>query len=154
VGDTIECRDNAGLFGELQAAITANQTAIAALVGLESTTVYSTGSYSNPAWLTSLAGSKIAGNIGGTAASLTAPIAESQVTNLVSDLAARAPLASPAFTGTPTAPTAALAVSTTQIATTQFVHSYVASLGYITGNQTIALSGDVSGSGATAITAT
>ena len=48
-------------------------------------------------------------------------IAESQVTNLVSDLAAKAPLASPALTGTPTAPTATTGTNTTQIATTAFV---------------------------------
>lgn len=36
-------------------------------------------------------------------------------------LAAKAPLASPALTGTPTAPTAALATNTTQLATTAFV---------------------------------
>lgn len=35
----------------------------------------------------------------------------------------KAPLASPAFTGTPTAPTAATTVNNTQIATTAFVHS-------------------------------
>jgi Concanavalin A-like lectin/glucanases superfamily len=287
VGDTIECRDNAGLFSELQAAVTVNQAAIA---GLEATMVATTGSYADPAWLAALAGSKIEGNISGNAAGITGQVAESQVTNLVTDLAARAPLASPALTGTPTAPTppggdnstrlattayvqgqgyltssavtsvfgrigavsaaagdynvvqvtgaaplaspaltgtptaptppgsdnstrlattayvqaqgyltnnsvtsvfgrtgavsgaagdysvgqvtgaaplaspaltgtptaptAALSVNTTQIATTAFVHSYVASLGYITGNQTVTLSGDVSGSGATAITAT
>jgi hypothetical protein len=38
-----------------------------------------------------------------------------------SALAAKAPLASPTFTGTPTAPTAALGTNTTQIATTAFV---------------------------------
>jgi hypothetical protein len=48
-------------------------------------------------------------------------LTESQVTNLVTDLATKAPLASPAFTGVPTAPTAALSTNTTQIATTAFV---------------------------------
>lgn len=55
-----------------------------------------------------------------------AAIAESDVTSLVSDLAAKAPLASPALTGTPTAPTAAGGTNTTQIATTAFVESAVA----------------------------
>lgn len=41
-------------------------------------------------------------------------------------LAAKAPAASPAFTGTPTAPTAAAGTSTTQIATTKFVADAVA----------------------------
>jgi hypothetical protein len=50
-------------------------------------------------------------------------ITESQVTNLTTDLAAKAPLASPALTGTPTAPTALAATNTTQLATTAFVQS-------------------------------
>ena len=133
----------------------------------------------------------------------------SNVDGLQTALDAKAPLASPAFTGTPTAPTAATATNTTQIATTAFVkaQNYLTSLdvaglsdvtitsiatgellryngtgwanatlaeagiaatgdiptnnnqltngaGYITGNQTITLSGDVSGSGTTAITVT
>ena len=41
--------------------------------------------------------------------------------NLVSQLAAKAPLASPALTGVPTAPTAGVTVNNTQIATTAFV---------------------------------
>ena len=45
------------------------------------------------------------------------PIAQSKVTNLVSDLAAKAPLASPTFTGTPAAPTAAAATNTTPAVT-------------------------------------
>jgi hypothetical protein len=48
-------------------------------------------------------------------------IAESQVTNLVSDLALKSPLASPTFTGTPAAPTASPGTNTTQLATTAFV---------------------------------
>lgn len=42
-----------------------------------------------------------------------------------------APLASPAFTGTPTAPTAAAATSTTQVATTAFVTSALTTAGPI-----------------------
>lgn len=48
-------------------------------------------------------------------------IAQSQVTNLTTDLAAKAPLASPTFTGTPAAPTATAGTNSTQIATTAFV---------------------------------
>jgi hypothetical protein len=51
----------------------------------------------------------------------TLPILESDVTNLVSDLALKAPLASPPLTGTPTAPTATAGTLTTQLATTAFV---------------------------------
>lgn len=62
--------------------------------------------------------------------------AQSSITNLVADLAAKAdgaattsalalkaPLASPALTGTPTAPTAAPGNNTTQLATTAFVQA-------------------------------
>lgn len=52
-------------------------------------------------------------------------IAESQVTNLTTDLGNKAPLASPALTGTPTAPTAATGTDTTQIATTAFVNAEI-----------------------------
>ena len=61
-----------------------------------------------------------------------------------------APLASPTFTGDPKAPTPATADNDTSIATT----AYVKAQGYQTGNQTITLSGDASGSGTTAITTT
>ena len=52
------------------------------------------------------------------------PVSTAQQTAL--DL--KAPLASPALTGTPTAPTAAAATNTTQIATTEFVRTEVANL--------------------------
>lgn len=48
-------------------------------------------------------------------------IAQSAVTNLTSDLNLKANLDSPALTGTPTAPTAAVDTNTTQVATTAFV---------------------------------
>jgi hypothetical protein len=64
-----------------------------------------------------LAGSIAAAKLVGSDIVLT----ESQITSLVADLALKAALASPALTGTPTAPTAALATNTTQIATTAFV---------------------------------
>lgn len=54
-------------------------------------------------------------------------LAQSQVTNLSTDLAAKAALASPTFTGTPAAPTAAVDTDTTQIATT----AYVVGQGYL-----------------------
>lgn len=52
-------------------------------------------------------------------------IAESQVTSLTTDLAAKAPIASPTFTGTPAAPTAGSSTNTTQLATTAFVQTAV-----------------------------
>lgn len=54
--------------------------------------------------------------------------ATSEVTGLDTALAAKAPLASPALTGTPTAPTATSGTSTTQIATTAFVSSAISTL--------------------------
>lgn len=45
------------------------------------------------------------------------------------DVATRAPLASPALTGAPTAPTAAPGTNSTQIATTAFVAAAVAAGG-------------------------
>ena len=53
-------------------------------------------------------------------------------------LALKAPLASPALSGTPTAPTAAAGTNTTQLATTAFVQTANAADVKITGNQTIA----------------
>lgn len=56
------------------------------------------------------------------------PIPQSDVTNLTTDLAAKAPLASPTFTGTPAAPTASGGTNTTQIATTAFVQAAINAL--------------------------
>jgi hypothetical protein len=53
-------------------------------------------------------------------------IAQSQVTNLTTDLSAKAPLSSPTFTGTPAAPTATAGTNTTQVATTAFVSTAIA----------------------------
>lgn len=68
----------------------------------------------------------------------TAAIAQSKVSGLTSDLAAKldvttasstyAPLASPALTGTPTSPTASSGTNTTQIATTEFVQSAISAV--------------------------
>lgn len=75
-------------------------------------------------------------------------IAESQVTNLTTDLAAKAPLASPALTGTPTAPTATAGTNTTQIATTAFVQTAVTN-GLATADA-LTYKGTISGSTASA----
>jgi hypothetical protein len=57
-------------------------------------------------------------------------------TTITTALGAKAPLASPALTGTPTAPTAATATNTTQIATTAYVKAqgYLTSVTNISGN--------------------
>ena len=54
--------------------------------------------------------------------------AVSDVTGLQAALDAKAPLASPALTGTPTAPTALLGTTTTQLATTAFVAAAIGAL--------------------------
>jgi hypothetical protein len=51
-----------------------------------------------------------------------------QVTGLQTALDAKAPLASPALTGSPTAPTATAGTNTTQIATTAFVAAAIGAL--------------------------
>lgn len=62
----------------------------------------------------------------------------------------RAPIDSPALTGTPTAPTPVTGDNSVKIATTAFVKAQA----YITQNDTITLSGDATGSGRTGITVT
>ena len=54
---------------------------------------------------------------------------EGDVTSMEAEMAGKAPLASPALTGTPTAPTPATADNSTKIATTAFVQAVVADLG-------------------------
>jgi len=60
--------------------------------------------------------------------SSSAAIATSKISGLDTALSAKAPLASPALTGTPTAPTASAGTATTQIATTAFVGTAVSNL--------------------------
>lgn len=64
----------------------------------------------------------------GAAGSDALTLSQGQITGLVSDLAAKAPLASPAFTGTPTAPTAIITDNSTRLATTAFVAAALAAL--------------------------
>ena len=77
--------------------------------------------------------------------------------NIQTQLNAKAPLASPALTGTPTAPTATAGTNTTQVATTAFVTTAVANKTSVSGNagtatklaaaKTISLTGDATASG-------
>jgi hypothetical protein len=76
--------------------------------------------------------------------------------NIQTQLNAKAPLASPALTGTPTAPTAAVTTNTTQIATTAFVNAEIANDAPTkTGGGASGTWGiDISGNAATATSAT
>ncbi len=69
------------------------------------------------------------------------------VTNLTSDLALKAPLASPALTGTPTAPTAAVGTNNTQVATT----AYADRMRYFATPEDFGAAGDGSTNDATAL---
>jgi hypothetical protein len=57
-----------------------------------------------------------------------------------SDIVLRAPIISPTFTGTPTAPTAAAGISTTQLATTAFVNNATSNINASSISGTVALS--------------
>jgi hypothetical protein len=61
------------------------------------------------------------------------------ITN-TSDIALRARIVSPTFTGTPTAPTAAAGISTTQLATTEFVNNATLNINASSISGTVALS--------------
>ena len=71
----------------------------------------------------------------------------STVTN---SIATKAPLASPALTGTPTAPTASSGTNTTQIATTAYVQSELSGLGNASLNSFSVSTGSASGGGSLA----
>ncbi len=72
---------------------------------------------------------KLTNDLGGTADQPTVNsiggVSSTTISNLPNDIALRATIASPSFTGTPTAPTAAPGTSTNQIATTAYVASVV-----------------------------
>jgi len=63
-----------------------------------------------------------------TDAKINGTLSQSSITNLTTDLAAKAPLESPALTGTPTAPTATAGDNSTKVATTAYVDSAVTAL--------------------------
>jgi hypothetical protein len=82
-----------------------------------------TGSGENSAWGTPSSGGAVSSVFGRTGA-----VAADSGDYTVSQVTGAAPLASPALTGTPTAPTASGGTDTTQIATTAFVEAAVPSL--------------------------
>lgn len=88
-------------------------------------------------------------SIGGTTVTATAAelnFVDGVTSAIQTQLNAKAALASPALTGTPTAPTAAVGTNTTQLATTAFVNAEIANdvdvrLGGVSTNQTITSGG-------------
>ena len=116
-------------------AATAQATANAAVpkATYDAHTVLAATTDNTPAAVTvgeqTIVGRKTGGNITALTAAETKTllaIAEGDVTNLTSDLSAKAPLASPTFTGVPAAPTAAVDTATTQVATTAFTVAQIA----------------------------
>ena len=98
----------------------------------------------------------------GTAASLMVTVNDDSHNHSISNidelefiLSSKSPIASPVFTGTPTAPTATAGTNTTQIATTEFVATAIGNKTSISGNagtatklaasKTIAISGGATG---------
>ncbi len=93
-------------------ALTGNPTAPTPLTADNDTSIATTAFVKAQGYLTSAPVTSVAGKTG-------------VVTLVVGDVSGAAPLASPGLTGTPTAPTAAAATNTTQIATTAFVQQEV-----------------------------
>jgi hypothetical protein len=121
----------ASFYGSLYGSISGNAATV-------TNGVYTNESYSNPSWITALAGSKITGNISGQAGSvlngvyttgsyidpswLTISAAKVGLGNVTNE-SKTTMFTSPNFTGTPTAPTAPAGTNSTQLATTAYVIS-------------------------------
>jgi hypothetical protein len=104
---------------------TATQTALDAKAPLASPTF--TGTVTLPDG-TVTSGMIANGTIVDADVNASAEIAQSKISGLTTDLAAKAPLASPALTGIPTAPTATAGTNNTQVATTAYADAAVAAL--------------------------
>ncbi len=98
------------LLGSGLSGTSATEITLGTNLSFTGNTLNATGGSASAATTSALGTIQLAGDLGGTATAPTVP-----------GLTAKAPLASPAFTGTPTAPTAAAGTNTTQIATTAFV---------------------------------
>jgi hypothetical protein len=122
--DATPLLQRAALTGDVTAAAGGNATTIktsVALAGSPTTTTQAAADNSTKIATTAYVDTGL-----GTKAATSHTHAEADVTGLVADLALKAPVASPTFTGTPAAPTAAGGTSTTQVATTAFVGGEIA----------------------------
>jgi hypothetical protein len=87
-----------------------------------------TGPQGNPTTVNGLTGASITLTPADVGAAPSSGIAQSAVTNLVSELSGKADILSPAFTDVPSAPTATAGTDTNQLATTAFVRREVSDL--------------------------
>ena len=113
--------------------------------------VYTTGSYSNPAWITALAGSKISGNISGNAANVSGTVAiPNGGTGATTDAGARTALGVPSTTGSGASGTWAIDISGNSATVTNGVYttgSY-SNPAWITALAGSKISGNISGNAA------
>lgn len=121
-GSTLVFRDASGNFsaGTITATLNGNASSATALATARTITL--AGDLSGSTTFDGTGNVTITGVVGDDSHNHTIGF----VTGLQTALDAKAPLASPALTGTPTAPTATTGTNTTQIATTAFVQTEVA----------------------------
>ena len=106
-------------------ALTGDVTGSVSFDGSSSASIVTTVVNGGGGGVTSLAGTAdevtVSASAGAVTLSLPSTISQNKITNLTSDLSAKAPIASPTFTGVPAAPTASVDTNTTQVATTAYV---------------------------------
>ena len=124
----IQVTDSATIIRSTDTLVTAVGSSVAGPTGATGATgaAGSSGVVSVTAPITN-SGTSSAAQIGVDQSALT--ITESQVTGLTTDLATKAPLASPALTGSPTAPTQTAGDNSTKIATTAYADLKLAKAG-------------------------
>jgi hypothetical protein len=142
--DAGTARTNLGLaIGTNVQAWDANLDQIAALAPTADNFIVGNGT----AWILETPAQALA-SLGVTSTAAELNFVDGVTSNVQTQLNAKAPLASPALTGTPTAPTAAVTTNTTQIATTAFVNAEIANDaptktgGGASGTWSIAISGN------------
>lgn len=120
----------AGVTSAIQTQLNGKETSVAATTAAD----YFAGDKTFLNFDTSVRAATLTGFVSGAGAITAADTVLSAVNKLVGNLALKAPLASPALTGVPTAPTAALGNNSTQIATTAYADA--SSLGVLASSVT------------------